>query len=55
MQRSVLGVGSALRAVREGRGLSLEEAARDLGANAQTTFREVTLPLVWTGIFGSFL
>ncbi len=29
MQRSVLGVGSALRAVREGRGLSLEEAARD--------------------------
>jgi putative spermidine/putrescine transport system permease protein len=33
----------------------IEEAARDLGANAQTTFREVTLPLVWTGIFGSFL
>lgn len=29
MQRPVLGVGSALRAVREGRGLSLEEAARD--------------------------
>ncbi len=29
MQRSVLGVGSALRAVRESRGLSLEEAARD--------------------------
>ena len=33
----------------------IEEAARDLGANAATTFREVTLPLVWTGIFGSFL
>jgi putative spermidine/putrescine transport system permease protein len=33
----------------------IEEAARDLGANAVTTFREVTLPLVWTGIFGSFL
>jgi putative spermidine/putrescine transport system permease protein len=33
----------------------IEEAARDLGANATTTFREVTLPLVWTGIFGSFL
>ena len=33
----------------------IEEAARDLGANSATTFREVTLPLVWTGIFGSFL
>jgi len=33
----------------------VEEAARDLGASATTTFREVTLPLVWTGIFGSFL
>jgi putative spermidine/putrescine transport system permease protein len=33
----------------------VEEAARDLGASAPTTFREVTLPLVWTGIFGSFL
>ena len=29
MQRSTLGVGSALRKVREGRGLTLEEAARD--------------------------
>ncbi len=34
---------------------SVEEAARDLGANRSQTFREVTLPLVWTGIFGSFL
>jgi putative spermidine/putrescine transport system permease protein len=34
---------------------SVEEAARDLGANRTRTFREVTLPLVWTGIFGAFL
>tara|TARA_B100000686_G_C16592769_1_gene864345 strand:- start:23 stop:943 length:921 start_codon:yes stop_codon:yes gene_type:complete len=34
---------------------AVEEAARDLGANALTTFREVTLPLVWTGVFGTFL
>ena len=33
----------------------IEEAARDLGANLVTTFREVTLPLVWTGIFGAAL
>lgn len=33
----------------------IEEAARDLGADTKTTFREVTLPLVWTGIFGCFL
>jgi putative spermidine/putrescine transport system permease protein len=33
----------------------IEEAARDLGADQKTTFREVTLPLVWTGIFGCFL
>ena len=34
---------------------AVEEAARDLGADRTRTFREVTLPLVWTGIFGSFL
>ncbi|HUG63996.1 MAG TPA: ABC transporter permease subunit [Gaiellaceae bacterium] len=34
---------------------AIEEAARDLGANKRRTFREVTLPLVWTGIFGAFL
>jgi putative spermidine/putrescine transport system permease protein len=34
---------------------AVEEAARDLGADQKRTFREVTLPLVWTGIFGSFL
>ena len=33
----------------------IEEAARDLGADRKRTFREVTLPLVWTGIFGGFL
>ena len=33
----------------------IDEAARDLGADAARTFREVTLPLVWTGIFGAFL
>ena len=33
----------------------VEEAARDLGADQSRTFREVTLPLVWTGIFGCFL
>jgi putative spermidine/putrescine transport system permease protein len=33
----------------------IEEAARDLGANARTTFREVTLPLIWTGVFGCLL
>jgi spermidine/putrescine transport system permease protein len=30
----------------------LEEAAKDLGANAFTTFRLVTLPLIMPGIFG---
>lgn len=33
----------------------IEEAARDLGADARTTFREVTLPLIWTGLLGCFL
>jgi putative spermidine/putrescine transport system permease protein len=33
----------------------VEEAARDLGASTVRTFREVTLPLVWTGLFGAFL
>lgn len=31
---------------------SLEEAARDLGANSFQTFRLVTLPLIFPGIFG---
>jgi putative spermidine/putrescine transport system permease protein len=33
----------------------IDEAARDLGAGAARTFAEVTLPLIWTGIFGAFL
>jgi len=33
----------------------VEEAARDLGASTMRTFREVTLPLIWTGLFGAFL
>ena len=33
----------------------VEEASRDLGASSFRTFREVTLPLIWTGIFGAFL
>lgn len=32
-----------------------EEAARDLGASNLTTFREVTLPIIWTGVFGAGL
>jgi len=32
-----------------------EEAARDLGASALRTFREVTLPIVWVGVFGAAL
>jgi putative spermidine/putrescine transport system permease protein len=34
---------------------TVEEASRDLGAGSLRTFREVTLPLVWTGLLGSFL
>jgi putative spermidine/putrescine transport system permease protein len=34
---------------------AVEEASRDLGAGSLRTFREVTLPLVWTGLLGSLL
>ena len=34
---------------------AVEEASRDLGAGAIRTFREVTLPLIWTGLLGAFL
>jgi putative spermidine/putrescine transport system permease protein len=33
----------------------VEEAARDLGAGRLRTYREVTIPLIWTGLFGAFL
>jgi spermidine/putrescine transport system permease protein len=34
---------------------SLEEAAQDLGADAWTTFRKVTLPLIWPGVLAGAL
>ena len=34
---------------------TVEEASRDLGAGGFRTFREVTLPLVWTGVLGALL
>jgi spermidine/putrescine transport system permease protein len=34
---------------------SLEEAAQDLGADAFTTFRKITLPLIWPGIIAGAL
>lgn len=39
----------------EGFDHSLEEAARDLGATPSQTFRRVTLPLIWPGIFSGAL
>jgi putative spermidine/putrescine transport system permease protein len=33
----------------------VEEAARDLGAGTLRTLREVTFPLIWTGLLGAFL
>jgi spermidine/putrescine transport system permease protein len=43
-----------LRARLEGMDLSLETAAADLYANPWNTFRYVTLPLLWPGIFAGF-
>ena len=35
--------------------LALEEAAQDLGANAWTTFRRVTLPIIFPGVVAGAL
>ena len=40
-----------LRARLQGRSLDLEEASADLYANRWTTFRRVTLPLIFPGVF----
>jgi spermidine/putrescine transport system permease protein len=39
----------------EGFDKSLEEASRDLGEDAWTTFWRVTLPLAWPGVVSSLL
>ena len=49
-----LGVRSANGALRQ-IDPSLEESARVLGASWATTLREVTLPLVWPGLFAGWL
>ena len=45
----------AIRARLAGFNRSLEEAAMDLGANEWTTFRKVTLPLIFPGIMAAAL
>src|SRR5438132_8461590 len=44
-----------VRAGWEGLDPSLEEAARDLGANDWQTFRRVTLPLLWPAVLAGSL
>jgi spermidine/putrescine transport system permease protein len=44
-----------VRARLSGMDSSIEDAARDLGANAWTTFTKVTLPLIWPGLLAAFL
>jgi spermidine/putrescine transport system permease protein len=48
-------VAVTVRARMAGYDVHLEEASRDLGAGAATTFRLVTLPLLWPGIIAGGL
>lgn len=44
-----------VRARLSGMDSAIEDAARDLGANAWTTFTKVTLPLIWPGLLAAGL
>jgi spermidine/putrescine transport system permease protein len=44
-----------VRARLSGMDQSIEDAARDLGANPLVTFYRVTLPLLWPGLLAAFL
>jgi spermidine/putrescine transport system permease protein len=52
---SIAFVTVTVRARMAGFDLSVEEAARDLGANAWVTFRKITLPLIFPGIMAGAL
>lgn len=52
---SIAFVAVTVRARMAGFDLSLEEAARDLGASALVTFRKITLPLIFPGILAGAL
>ena len=52
---SVSFVAVTVRARMAGFDVSLEEAAQDLGANPWTTFRKVTLPLIFPGVMAGAL
>lgn len=52
---SIAYVAVTVRARMSGFDRSLEEAAQDLGANAWTTFRKITLPLIMPGILAGAL
>jgi spermidine/putrescine transport system permease protein len=52
---SIAFVTVTVRARMAGFDLSVEEAARDLGANSWVTFRKITLPLIFPGIMAGAL
>jgi spermidine/putrescine transport system permease protein len=52
---SIAYVAITVRARMAGFDRSLEEAARDLGANAWVTFREITLPIIMPGVMAGAL